>query len=427
MEPPRILAGRYRLGELLGKGGRGEVHRAVQLDLGREVALKLLANERDVDERARFVREGRVAAELRHPGIAEVFDAGVTEDGIPYLAMELLEGETLASRLARDGALPAADAVHIAVAVCRALDEVHAKGFLHRDVKPSNIFLARGADGRTQPKLIDFGIATRMTSSTEPRRRLITARGLGVPRTSPDIIVGTPGYLSPEQILGDPLDARSDVYAVGANLYEMLTGEPPFASTEVNVLLEGIVRGTVRLIRKRVPPQRVPRALERETLRALSKAPSDRQPSAAALADALERAMETPDEVPLVVPVNAGKLPVALAALALLGLLALVAVGTLTRRHRSLSADATGSPTSVASATTNPAAAPPPPPTGEPQPEAPSTTAAGTASPPPRPRVRASQPSTSHAAATPPPSPPSAAPHPPPRQSFRVDDLKSPY
>jgi serine/threonine-protein kinase len=287
------IAGKYRLGDLLGRGGRGEVYAALQVDLSREVAVKVLADScRDDDERARFVRETRIVAGIRHPCIVEIYDAGVEPDGAPYCVMELLQGETLADRLTRCGPLGPGEAVGVASGLCQALQAVHDKGFLHRDVKPSNVFLARRADGGVDPKLIDFGIAKKVALDKATLRRLTTLRGLGAAKeTAMDIIVGTPRYLSPEQILGTKLDARSDVHAMAATLYEMLCGAPPFEAATLGDLLGAIVQQPATPLSERDPA--LPDALDRAVLRALAKDPAQRPASAADFAASLWSAMAT--------------------------------------------------------------------------------------------------------------------------------------
>jgi eukaryotic-like serine/threonine-protein kinase len=287
----QTIAGKYRLGDLVGKGGRGEVYRALQLDLDREVAVKLLSEDGG-DAGARFLRETRIAADIHHPCAVQIFDAGVDEEGRPYCAMELLEGETLAERLDRDGALDAAEAVAIVAGLCLALQVVHDKGFLHRDVKPGNIFLSRRPDGGTDPKLIDFGIAKRVAVNEEAQQRFATLRGLGKPlATALDIIVGTPRYLSPEQIMGDALDARSDVYALAVTLYEMLAGSPPFVAENVGDLLAKIVIEPAEPLEIRAPERAIPAPLAKCVMLALSKAPEKRPASAAEFSAALWSAL----------------------------------------------------------------------------------------------------------------------------------------
>jgi serine/threonine-protein kinase len=434
MAPPREIAGKYRVGELLGKGGRGEVYRGLQIELDREVAIKLLGDGADVDERERFLREAKVGAEIRHPGVAQVFDAGVTTGGIPYIAMELLEGETLAERIEQRRHLSAPDAVKIAIDVCRALEAVHRKGYLHRDIKPSNIFLARRPDGSTETKLIDFGIAKRVSVPDDLRHKVNTMRGLGLPPlTAADVIVGTPCYLSPEQILGDPLDARSDIYGLGVTLYEMLAGAVPFSAHDLVRMFEHILKGTVVKISRRPGAAKVPAALEREIDRALSKAPADRHASAAEFAAALERAMteepEAPNSAAMFPPATMPRTPaprrshvVAPLMAAVLG--ALVFTASLAIFQAIAPRQAPAEASALASVP-----APPSETRAEPTGAEPSSPPA--AAPSTKPSALAKSPRAAPAAATStalgaktPPPPPSSAPVP---AGFRIDDLKTPY
>jgi len=425
MNAPRIVAGKYRLGELLGKGGTGEVYRALQIELDRDVALKLLVGgARDQDARARFLAEARVGAVIHHPGVAQVFDAGVAEDGTHYFAMELLEGETLAKRLDRAGPMEPLEAVGVVAGLCLALEAVHAKGFLHRDLKPSNIFLARRPDGGADPKLIDFGIAKRIAVTAETRRRVNTARGLGAPAaTALDLIVGTPRYLSPEQILGDRLDARTDVYALAVTLYEMLAGTPPFVSEEFSELAGSIVMDPVPPLAERVPEREVPAALDRAILRALSRKPEGRPHSAgdfaAALWTSLAEARHSPSPLPaLPLPSRRHRAVAMLVVASALAVLTLVTV--LMVRSAPPRVALAGPSVSLAAA---PAAPPPAPDPAPDEPASASTAPAPSARPDPK--ATALRP-----ARRPDPLPPpasSAKPAAAAAARYRIDDLKTPY
>ena len=215
---PGQRLGHYTVVELLGAGGMGEVYRAHDSRLGRDVAVKILRRSpSDPESVARFSREARAVGGLNHPHIVSVFDVG-TADGIPYLVTEVLEGETLRARLDR-GALPYRKAVDCGVQVAQALDAAHGRGIWHRDVKPANAFIT--SDGRV--KLLDFGVAK--LSEQEARAESQTHT---VEETRPGEIRGTAGYMSPEQILGKPVDHRTDIFALGAVLYEMFTGARAF-------------------------------------------------------------------------------------------------------------------------------------------------------------------------------------------------------
>jgi eukaryotic-like serine/threonine-protein kinase len=216
------VAGRYELVRPLGHGAMATVDLAQDVELDRPVALKRLAENlaRDEDLRRRFVREARLAARLSHPNVVRVFDVG-EDEGRPFIAMEYVEGETLAELVARRGPLPAADVATLGVQMCSALAAAHAAGLVHRDVKPQNLLL--GSDGVL--KLGDFGIAV----GHEGTR--LTLEGT---------VLGTAGYLAPEQARGEQVTAAADIYAVGAVLYELLTGDPPrSASTLADLGAEG--------------------------------------------------------------------------------------------------------------------------------------------------------------------------------------------
>lgn len=216
----RIL-GHYRLAEWLGAGGMGAVYRAQDLALGRDAALKLLAKEFDADLRMRLLREAQTAAKLQHPAIATFFEAGEA-DGEAFIAMEFVRGQTLRERL-QEGPLPVDEALSIARCVLEALEHAHAAGILHCDIKPENLIVT----GPRSAKLLDFGIARSLVAATDGVGAMTgasTAVGAGATR-----FAGTIGYMAPEQLLREPLDARTDIFQVGAVLYEMLTGRPAFS------------------------------------------------------------------------------------------------------------------------------------------------------------------------------------------------------
>src|SRR5579862_5644046 len=201
----------YRIEELIGRGGMGVVYRAYDLRLKRPVALKFVAPSlaRDVRFRERFARESELVMSLEHPNVVPIYDAGDV-DGQVYLAMRLVDGNDLGSVIRAEGALDPARAVGIATQIAAALDAAHARGLVHRDVKPSNVLL----DGSEHVYLADFGLTRRLDDQTS--------------QPADDRSVGTPAYLAPEQLEGRPLDGRADAYALGCLLYECLTGEPVF-------------------------------------------------------------------------------------------------------------------------------------------------------------------------------------------------------
>ncbi|MFJ5883512.1 protein kinase [Kitasatospora cineracea] len=263
----RMLNGRYELGEILGVGGMATVYRALDHQLGRPVAVKVLNGGLADDPRfaERFAREARSAALLAHPRIVTVFDSGV-DQGSPYLVMELVHGATLGRVIAEQGVLPVERAVGIAAAVLDGLAAAHAQGLVHRDIKPGNIMITQ--DGGV--KVVDFGIA-RAGSSAGPQL------------TQTASVLGTAAYLSPEQATAAPVDGRADLYAVGCVLYEMLTGAPPFtADTPVAVTFKHVTEYPLAVSAHRPD---VPPALDAAILRLLAKNPAERPadaPSAAA-------------------------------------------------------------------------------------------------------------------------------------------------
>jgi len=267
----RTLAGRYTLRRLIDKGGMAEVWEGDDSVLGRSVAIKVLyphlADDASFSERFRL--EAIAAARLAHPNVVATFDTGIDE-GLAFIVMELVDGHTLRHELA-DGPLPPHLARDIAAQVADALDYAHGAGIVHRDIKPANILLC--PDGRA--KVADFGIAKAALGDGEPAKDL----------TGTGAIIGTAKYLSPEQVDGRTLDGRSDVYALGVVLYEMLCGQAPFTGdTDMAI---GIQHLSSRPASPRAVRPEVPAALEAVTMKALEKSPADRFPSAGAMRAAL--------------------------------------------------------------------------------------------------------------------------------------------
>jgi len=265
-ETTHVLADRYELGPVLGEGGMARVYRGVDRQLRRPVAVKVLAPpfDRDRSFLERFRREARAAAGLSHPNIVAVFDSG-SDDGTHFIVTELVEGETLAVRLRRDGPMPPEEAVAVAVDIARALAAAHERGLIHRDIKPGNVMVL--PDGRV--KVVDFGIARAAGSDT------LTGTG---------VVLGSTAYLSPEQAGGQPVDQRADLYALGCVLYEMLTGHVPFrADTPIATMY--------RHVNEDAPPPStivpVESELEAIVMRCLEKDPKRRFASAAELEAAL--------------------------------------------------------------------------------------------------------------------------------------------
>lgn len=272
--------GPYEILELLGAGGMGEVYRARDERLQRDVAIKVLPAlfAQDSDRVRRFEREARAVAGLSHPNIMAIHDVGL-HDGVPYLIAELLEGETLRSRLDK-GALPVRKAIDYAIHIAHGLTAAHEKGIVHRDLKPANLFLTK--DGRV--KILDFGLAkaTRPESPGGP----LSAAPTAPQDTEAGMVLGTAGYMSPEQVLGQPVEERSDLFSFGTVLYEMLTGHHAFARrTSVETMSAILNEDPPELLASRAE---IPPALTRIVFHCLEKDPQQRFQSARDLVFALE-------------------------------------------------------------------------------------------------------------------------------------------
>jgi serine/threonine protein kinase/Tfp pilus assembly protein PilF len=264
----------YRIVEKLGEGGMGVVYAAEDLSLRRRVAIKFLsAQANDKQFRARFLREARSISQLSHPHIAVLYDYGETQDAQPYIVMEMVVGRNL-SELLRMGPLPIKRTVGIACAVAEALSEAHAQGIIHRDIKPSNVVL----NDRGQVKVLDFGLAKQFKESNARSSSDPEAQTLLTMNTQSNAVVGTPRYMSPEQARSAPVGPRSDLFALGALLYECLAGKPPFTGANA-------IETIAQVIHVDPPPpstinRQVSPALDRVTLRALSKNVEQRYQSA---------------------------------------------------------------------------------------------------------------------------------------------------
>jgi serine/threonine-protein kinase len=267
----RCIDGRYQLEAEIGVGGLGSVYRAQHTKLQRAVAVKLLHEScgSDVLQRRRFEREAKALAALEHPNIVAILDYGVSENR-PYLVMELLEGETLAQRLKR-GPIPIKPALSIAQQLLEALSFMHGAGLVHRDVKPSNVFLQRLPNGRERVKVLDFGLA----KFTAP-----TVTGSDPTLTRDGTIVGTPAYMSPEQATGDMVDARGDVYAVGVIVFQMLSGRLPFEGDAIELIRSHLV-ATVPALERLRPDRQIDDALDALIQRAMAKRREERFSDAA--------------------------------------------------------------------------------------------------------------------------------------------------
>jgi len=284
---PRVLAERYRLDRLIGRGGMGAVYEGSDLRLLRRVAVKVVAGTRLLHARTarRFEIEARSAARLSHPNVVSVFDYGTLGDDVAFLVMERVEGVTLRAELDRRGAVAPRLAADWAAQVLEGLASAHAAGIVHRDLKPENILLARDGEGRVTLKVLDFGLAKS------------TILDLGGPEslTVPGTVVGTFGYMSPEQLSGEDVDARSDVFSFGVVLVEVLTGERPFRGWSVRELVSSTLCDEVRL------PGRGPEveALDQVVRRCLSKDRGERYGSARELLKDLVPALRACPPLPV--------------------------------------------------------------------------------------------------------------------------------
>src|ERR1700685_1183049 len=265
--------GPYEIESLVGAGGMGEVYRAHDSRLDRTVAIKVLPASFSADRERlqRFAQEARAAAALNHPNILSIFDIG-EDNGAPYVVSELLEGETLRDRL-RNGPLPMRRVIDYSMQVAKGLAAAHEKGIVHRDLKPENLYLTH--DGRA--KILDFGLA----KLTRPESRDHSGEEPTVQRaTEAGVVMGTAGYMSPEQVRGKPADHRSDIFSFGAILYELLSGKRAFQGDSAVETMSAIL--------KEDPPPLEDLALDRVVRRCLEKSPEQRFQSASDLAFNLE-------------------------------------------------------------------------------------------------------------------------------------------
>lgn len=284
----QVVAGKYRLDALLGAGGMGQVYRAVHLELGEAVAVKFLLTEWSgrAEMRARFRREAVVLARLRHPNIVSVVDYGEHGSEL-FLVMELLRGVSLESQIKAGGALlPLHRIVGIIDQVLQVLEAAHAMGIVHRDLKPDNVMLLDAGDRTDRVKVLDFGIA--LFDDGGPAEKL-TATGT---------VRGTPHYMSPEQCVGRNVGPPTDIYAVGAMLYELLVGEVPFAGRSAAEIISQQMFSAPPPFSARRPSHEAPLGVEALVMRALSKKPEQR-PAAAELRDALQFCARGADAVTL--------------------------------------------------------------------------------------------------------------------------------
>src|SRR6266850_1693701 len=269
-----VSYGEYDIERLLGKGSIGKVYLARHRRIGRHVALKIIRPEQRFDDEAdreefrrRLQREAELCASLHHPNVVTLFEAGYENDVIAYLATEYVEGESLQARLKKTRPLPLDDALRIAADVLRALDYAHNKSVIHRDIKPGNIIIATGGEA----KITDFGIARPVNSSL----------------TGTNSLLGTPNYMSPEQVKSSPITPRADLFSAGVVMYEMLTGVKPFSASDISGILYNVVNTEPPPVDKLNPT--IPRAVSKVVARLVAKAPQARYASAAQALAEIER------------------------------------------------------------------------------------------------------------------------------------------
>jgi tRNA A-37 threonylcarbamoyl transferase component Bud32 len=348
LEAGRLVAGKYRIVRLLGQGGMGSVYIAVNERLRKEVALKVLSDEvaSDPQAAARFLREAMSASAVRHPGVVEIYDADA-DGGLLWIAMEKLQGESLADRIAR-GRLSTGEVFAIMTQVLSALAAVHAVGIIHRDLKPANIFIERAPTGEERVKILDFGIA----KATFEGMDKVTRTGM---------TVGTRDYLAPEQAMARALDARTDLYAVGVILFEALTGTMPYDANSFGELVAKMIQEGPKDVAALVPE--LAPGIAHLVNACLSVDPNGRPPSASVLLDEMRRVAEVaptaafvhgaPPGGNMVMPSNVAPAPrsgmrpiviaIGVASVALLMLV--IGIGGLLWWSRSTSGDAnTGAP-----------------------------------------------------------------------------------
>jgi serine/threonine-protein kinase len=290
-----VVGGRYRIVGLIGEGGMGVVYKAEQ-KLGsaiRPVAVKTLHTElsRDPAVTARFHREVGTVAQLEHPNTVKVYDFGSTADGALYIAMEFLDGHALSKIIDTEGALTLERTARIVHQIAGSLEEAHRGGIIHRDLKPENVLLVGRAGERDVVKLVDFGIAARTESADRAKEQKLTQQGT---------VLGTPPYMSPEQFTGRALDARSDIYSLGVMVYEMLTGELPFAASTAWEWATAHMTAQPRDFAATRAGTDVPKVVRDVVLKAMAKDPAQRQASASEFDRELSDAITRPRIAPAI-------------------------------------------------------------------------------------------------------------------------------
>jgi serine/threonine protein kinase len=281
--------GRYEIRSQLGEGGMGEVYLAEDVQLGRQVAVKFLPSALMADEQAnkRLIQEARAAATLDHPNICAVYEVGDAE-GRSFIVMQYLDGKTLDSRILNKS-LPVKESLAIAIEVADALETAHARGIIHRDIKPSNIMIT----SRGQAKVMDFGLARLVDGASESEAKTQSLL------TTPGTILGTVPYMSPEQVKGEKVDVRTDIFSFGVVLYEMLTGHQPFTSRSTAETISAILNEEPPTLSRYAPD--LPDDLQRITHKCLEKDRSLRYQSAAEVRVDLQRLKRDTESVPVAI------------------------------------------------------------------------------------------------------------------------------
>lgn len=276
LEAGRIIGQKYRLDSFLAQGGMSLIFRATHLGMGKTVVVKVLQAHLLTKQSnlTRFEQECRAMAKISNVNVAAIYDTGIAESGQPYLVMEYVSGESLAERLNRNGPLPLADALKILIQCCHGLDEVHKAGIVHRDLKPDNILLTAESNRADWVKIVDFGIS----HLVETRSRL----------TEPGNVIGTLGFMAPEQLNNRPVDCRADIYALGVILFEILTGQFPFAADTIEEYLRRQLLEQPDLLSSRRSNIPAGSLIELVAQKALSREPATRYQSTTDLRLALE-------------------------------------------------------------------------------------------------------------------------------------------
>lgn len=297
-----VIDNKYQIIGLLGVGGMGAVYHARHLLLNKEMALKTFRSESLTQEEfLRFQREAQAIAKLNHKNIVQVFDFGLSEDGMPYYTMEFLSGQSLLERLEECPFLPMEQAVDMAIQVSQGLALAHSKGVIHRDIKPGNIFLEDGTllkgttskSGFDTPKIVDFGLASLTTQSLEMQKLTTVGK-----------VFGSPPYMSPEQSCGKLLTASTDIYSLGCTLFEALTGRPPFVAKSVIEMMEMHQDTIPPTLRLASGGRAFPDALEKVVAQMLGKYPKERQSGMEEVAEQLEKARKEPVSVSMPVEIR---------------------------------------------------------------------------------------------------------------------------